>query len=54
MAEIGASEGGAAFLSLYLNLEEDRFADIEVVSRAAITWSAAIKEIAYHIGSFES
>jgi hypothetical protein len=34
-------------LSLYFDLEPGQTADIEVVSRAAIAWSATIKEIAY-------
>lgn len=36
-------------ISLYLDLEKGQIADIEVVARAALAWSAAIKEIAYII-----
>lgn len=34
-------------LSLYLDLEKGATADLEVVSRAALAWSAAIKELAF-------
>lgn len=34
-------------ISLYLDLEEGQLANIEVVARAALAWSAAIKELAY-------
>ncbi len=37
----------AAPLSLYLDLEPGHTADIEVVSRAAIAWSQAVRELAY-------
>jgi hypothetical protein len=37
----------SAPLSLYLDLEKGHIADIEVVSRAAIAWSQAVKELAY-------
>ena len=34
-------------LSLYLDLEKGATADLEVVSRAALAWSAAIKDLAF-------
>lgn len=34
-------------ISLYLDLEEGAVADLEVVARASLAWSNAIKEIAY-------
>lgn len=37
----------AAPISLYLDLAEGETASIEVVARAALAWSAAIKELAY-------
>lgn len=36
-----------AAITLYLDLEENEVADLEVVARAALAWSAAIKEIAF-------
>ena len=45
---VATAESGTP-LSLYLDLEEGQFADLEVVGRAALAWSAAIKEIAYHL-----
>ena len=49
MPVLVAAVGRGAPLSLYLDLEPGRAADIDVVSRAALAWSAAIKEIAYNI-----
>jgi hypothetical protein len=46
VAELAVIEAGAP-ISLYLDLEEGRIADLEVVSRAALAWVAAIKEAAY-------
>jgi hypothetical protein len=37
----------SAPVSLYLDLAENEVADIEVVARAALAWSAAIKELAF-------
>lgn len=37
----------SAPVSLYLDLAENEVADIEVVARAALAWSSAIKELAF-------
>lgn len=48
MSDIAAvTEDRGAPLSLYFDLEEGQVADLEVVARAAIAWSAAIKELAF-------
>lgn len=39
----------SAPISLYLDLAEGESANIEVVARAALAWSAAVKELAYVI-----
>ena len=36
-------------LTLYFDLEEKQLADIEVISRASLAWSVAIKDIASHV-----
>jgi hypothetical protein len=36
-------------ISLYLDLEPDNRADIEVVARAALAWAAVIREMAAHL-----
>ncbi|MEG3176180.1 hypothetical protein U1872_08070 [Sphingomonas sp. RB3P16] len=36
-------------ISLYLDLEPDQRADIEVVARAALAWAATIREMAVHL-----
>jgi hypothetical protein len=43
----GIATADATPISLYLDLEKGHIADIEVVARTALAWSAAIKEIAY-------
>ena len=39
----------SAPISLYLDLAEGESANIEVVAKAALAWSAAVKELAYVI-----
>jgi hypothetical protein len=47
MSETAIGQADAAPVSLYLDLEEGRIADLEVVARSALAWSSAIKEIMY-------
>ncbi len=42
-------EAASAPISLYLDLEENESANIEVVARTALAWSAAVKELAFVI-----
>lgn len=41
------AEDHAQPISLYFDLEDGQTADLEVVARAALAWTAAIKELAY-------
>lgn len=47
MATAVAEVGQATPISLYIALEEGALADLEAVSRAAIAWSQAIREVAF-------
>ena len=47
--QLAPSASAEAPLSLYIALEDGKDADLEVVSRAALAWADAIRQIAVHI-----